>query len=233
MRTSSSYVEEVQQGSNAESAGLLSKDQIIKIDEKKITYFDDIQQALYAKKDQNVRLTVLRPSNDAINDTIVLDAEVNEYGTIGFSVGISAVEDSSAVETVSYTFLNSITEGTQYGLNTLGDYVSQFKFIFTKKGAGSIGGFATIGNLFPPVWDWQAFWMQTALLSIILAFMNILPIPALDGGHVIFLIYEMITGKEAPQRVLEIAQYVGIFLLLGLMIYANGNDLIRWINGGF
>jgi regulator of sigma E protease len=75
--------------------------------------------------------------------------------------------------------------------------------------------------------------MQTALLSIILAFMNILPIPALDGGHVIFLIYEMITGKEAPQRVLEIAQYVGIFLLLGLMIYANGNDLIRWINGGF
>ena len=233
MRTSSSYVEEVQQGSNAESAGLLSKDQIIKIDEKKITYFDDIQQALYAKKDQNVRLTVLRPSNDTINDTIVLDAEVNEYGTIGFSVGISAVEDSSAVETVSYSFLNSITEGTQYGLNTLGDYVSQFKFIFTKKGAGSIGGFATIGNLFPPVWDWQAFWMQTALLSIILAFMNILPIPALDGGHVIFLIYEMITGREAPQRVLEIAQYVGIFLLLGLMIYANGNDLIRWINGGF
>ena len=118
-------------------------------------------------------------------------------------------------------------------MHTLGDYVSQFKFIFTKKGAGSIGGFATIGNLFPPVWDWQAFWMQTALLSIILAFMNILPIPALDGGHVIFLIYEMITGKEAPQRVLEIAQYVGIFLLLGLMIYANGNDLIRWINGGF
>ena len=87
--------------------------------------------------------------------------------------------------------------------------------------------------MFPPTWDWQAFWLNTALLSIILAFMNILPIPALDGGHVVFLIYEMITGKEAPQRVLEIAQYVGIFLLLGLMIYANGNDLIRWLNGAF
>ena len=87
--------------------------------------------------------------------------------------------------------------------------------------------------MFPPVWDWQAFWLNTALLSIILAFMNILPIPALDGGHVIFLIYEMVTGKEAPQKVLEVAQYIGIFLLLGLMIYANGNDLIRWINGAF
>ena len=133
MRTSSSYVEEVQKDSNAESAGLLSKDQIIKIDEKDIAYFDDIQGALYAKKDEKVRLTVLRPLNESANDTIILDANVNEFGTIGFSVGISAVEDSSAVETVSYSFLNSITEGTKYGMHTLGDYVSQFKFIFTKK----------------------------------------------------------------------------------------------------
>ena len=146
---------------------------------------------------------------------------------------VGSIEDSSAVTTKSYGFGESIVKGTEYGMNTLTDYVAQFKFIFTKKGAGSIGGFAAIGNMFPPVWDWQAFWLNTALLSIILAFMNILPIPALDGGHVVFLIYEMVTGKEAPQRVLEIAQYVGIFLLLGLMIYANGNDLIRWINGAF
>jgi regulator of sigma E protease len=101
--------------------------------------------------------------------------------------------------------------------------------VFTKKGATSLGGFASIGNMFPPVWDWQLFWLNTALLSIILAFMNILPIPALDGGHVVFLLYEMITGKEAPQKVLEYAQYVGIILLLGLMIYANGNDIVRWL----
>ena len=136
MRTSSSYVESVQQGSNAENAGLLSQDQIIKIDEKDISYFDDIQGALYAKKDKKVRLTVLRPVAKSTKDTVLLDADVNELGTIGFSVGISTVEDSSAVETVSYSLLNSITEGTQYGLNTLGDYVSQFKFIFTKKRCG-------------------------------------------------------------------------------------------------
>ena len=233
MRSTSSYVEVVDQASNAEKAGLQAKDQLLQINGEQVTYFDEIQNALYANKNKTVAITVLRQTKENSNDTITLNAKVNEGGTIGFAVGVSAVQDSTAVETISYSFLNSISAGTQYGLNTLGDYVSQFKFIFTKKGAGSIGGFATIGNLFPSVWDWQAFWMQTALLSIILAFMNILPIPALDGGHVIFLIYEMITGKEAPQRVLEIAQYVGIFLLLGLMIYANGNDLIRWINGGF
>jgi regulator of sigma E protease len=101
--------------------------------------------------------------------------------------------------------------------------------MFTKKGATEIGGFARIGQLFPSTWNWQIFWMNTALISIILAFMNILPIPALDGGHVVFLIYEMITGKEAPQKVLEYAQYVGFFLLMSLVVYANGNDLIKWL----
>jgi regulator of sigma E protease len=106
------------------------------------------------------------------------------------------------------------------------------KFLFTEKGASSIGGFGTIGNMFPAVWNWEIFWMNTALISIILAFMNILPIPALDGGHVVFLLYEMITGKEAPQKVLEYAQYVGFILLMTLLIYANGNDIYRWIFGG-
>ncbi len=166
-------------------------------------------------------------------DTLSLDSAVDKEGKIGFEVAMGSIEDSSAIESKSYSFFESVSRGSAYGINTLTDYIAQFKFIFTKKGAGSIGGFAAIGNMFPPAWDWQAFWLNTALLSIILAFMNILPIPALDGGHVVFLIYEMITGKEAPQRVLEIAQYVGIFLLLGLMIYANGNDLIRWLNGAF
>ena len=114
---------------------------------------------------------------------------------------------------------------------TLNNYVSQLKFLFTKKGASSIGGFAAIGNMFPPIWDWHQFWLTTALISIILAFMNILPIPALDGGHVVFLLYEMITGREAPQKVLEYAQYVGFILLMGLVLYANGNDLVKWLFG--
>lgn len=95
-----------------------------------------------------------------------------------------------------------------------------------------MGGFGALGNLFPSAWDWEVFWMNTALISIILAFMNILPIPALDGGHVVFLLYEMITGKEAPQKVLEYAQYIGFFLILALVLYANGNDLYRWFTGG-
>jgi regulator of sigma E protease len=114
----------------------------------------------------------------------------------------------------------------------LGDYAAQLKFLFTEKGATSIGGFATIGNLFPAEWDWQRFWENTAFISIILAFMNILPIPALDGGHVIFLIYEIITRRPAPQKVLEYAQYVGFFLLMGLLLYANGNDIFKWLFGG-
>jgi regulator of sigma E protease len=164
-----------------------------------------------------------------INDTIAIQTQVKSDGTIGFQSSANLLEDTNAIETKNYSFFQSIAVGFTYGSNTLTDYVAQLKFVFTKKGASSIGGFAAIGNMFPAVWNWQIFWMNTALLSIILAFMNILPIPALDGGHVVFLLYEMITGKEAPQRVLEIAQYIGIVLLLGLMLYANGNDLVKWL----
>jgi regulator of sigma E protease len=138
------------------------------------------------------------------------------------------VANEKAYTIKDYSFGEGISQGFTYGANTLSDYMAQFKFIFTEKGASSVGGFASIGNMFPALWNWQAFWLNTALLSIILAFMNILPIPALDGGHVVFLLYEMITGKEAPQRVLEVAQYIGIALLLGLMIYANGNDIVKF-----
>ena len=233
MRMKASAVERVLPNSGAEKAKIQAKDVIYTVDNKEITYFDEVQQALYVNKGKSVNLSVLRKNNSGITDTIPLKAKVDSEGKIGFEVSMGELEDSSAISNVNYSFTESISRGTSYGINTLTDYVAQFKFIFTKKGAGSIGGFAAIGNMFPPLWDWQAFWLNTALLSIILAFMNILPIPALDGGHVVFLIYEMITGKEAPQRVLEIAQYVGIFLLIGLMLYANGNDLVRWINGAF
>ncbi|MEZ4889991.1 MAG: site-2 protease family protein [Crocinitomicaceae bacterium] len=103
--------------------------------------------------------------------------------------------------------------------------------IFTLQGAKQVGGFGSMSKIFAPVWDWKVFWSATAFLSIVLAFMNILPIPALDGGHVVFLLYEMVTGKEAPQKVLEIAQYIGFFLLIALMLYANGNDLFKFLTG--
>ena len=149
---------------------------------------------------------------------------VREDNTIGIRVESPNV---SATE-LTYSLDESIVEGIRYGYWTLYDYVAQFKFVFTKQGASQLGGFGTIGSLFPGTWDWQAFWHTTALISIILAFMNVLPIPALDGGHVMFLAYEMITGRKPHDRVMEVAQMIGIFLLLGLFVYANANDLIRF-----
>ena len=103
--------------------------------------------------------------------------------------------------------------------------------MFTKKGASQVGGFGAIGNMFPGQWDWHSFWLTTALISIILAFMNILPIPALDGGHVMFLLYEMITGRKPNDKFMEYAQMVGFFILIALVLYANGNDIYRWLVG--
>ena len=120
-------------------------------------------------------------------------------------------------------------DGFKDGYWTLRDYVYQFKYVFTKKGATQVGGFGAIGGMFPDAWNWQAFWHTTALISIILAFMNILPIPALDGGHVMFLLYEMITGRKPNEKFMEYAQMVGFFILIALVLYANGNDIYRAI----
>jgi regulator of sigma E protease len=107
------------------------------------------------------------------------------------------------------------------------DYAAQLPLLFTSQGAKNVGGFGAIGSLFPATWNWEVFWLNTAFISLVLAIMNILPIPALDGGHIVFLLYEMITGKEAPQKVLEYAQVIGFIIILGLVVYANGNDIYR------
>ena len=224
LRSNANMVGEVIKDSPAKKAGLRKNDVLIAVNSDTVQYFDQLTRGLYYSKGKKCVLTVLRG-----NDTLKLKTSVKVDGTIGFQTSGKILVDSSAIQEKHYGLGESISIGMTYGKNTLSDYIAQFKFVFTKKGATSIGGFAAIGNMFPPVWDWQSFWMSTALLSIILAFMNILPIPALDGGHVVFLLYEMITGKEAPQKVLEYAQMIGIVLLLTLMVYANGNDLIRWI----
>jgi regulator of sigma E protease len=207
--------------------GLAEGDRIIRIEDQGITYFDEIVSALYANKGKRVTAQVLRGT-----DTLDLNVKVSQLGSIGFAPKAEKPIDFEAIKKVHYTFGQSISRGAAKGYQTLSDYASQMKFLFTKKGASSMGGFGALGSLFPATWDWQIFWMNTALISIILAFMNILPIPALDGGHVVFLLYEMITGKEAPQKVLEYAQYIGFFLILALVIFANFNDIFRWITGG-
>ena len=130
---------------------------------------------------------------------------------------------------LTYGFFESFPAGVALGINTLKGYVNDMKYVFTKEGAKSVGGFGTIGSIFPKVWDWQRFWSMTAFLSIILAFMNILPIPALNGGHVLFLLYELVARRKPSDKFLEYAQMVGMFLLFGLLIWANFNDILRFV----
>ena len=131
--------------------------------------------------------------------------------------------------TIEYGLLESIPAGIKYGFHVLASYVDDMKYVFTAEGAKSLGGFGAIGSLFPPMWDWYMFWKMTAFLSIILAFMNILPIPALDGGHVLFLLYEMITRRKPSENFMIKAEYVGFGILILLMVFANLNDILRWL----
>ena len=131
--------------------------------------------------------------------------------------------------TREYGFFESFPAGVGYGWNVLASYVNDLKYVFTAEGAKSLGGFGAIGSLFPPVWDWYMFWKMTAFLSIILAFMNILPIPALDGGHVLFLLYEAITRRKPSEEFMIRAEYIGFGILILLMVVANLNDVLRWI----
>jgi len=219
-----SKVDSVLEKSNASLAGMKAGDSILAINGAKLKYFDELQSRLYSLKGKSASMQLLRN-----NDTLNLKVSVSEEGTIGFMPAFKGTSDTNSVKQVAYGFLGGLHKGIFGGAQMLSDYVAQFKFVFTKKGASQLGGFTRIGEMFSPVWDWRSFWSITAFLSFALAFMNILPIPALDGGHVVFLIYEWITGKEAPRKILEYAQYIGFFLLLGLMLYVNGNDIYRLI----
>ncbi len=208
------------------SIGLHENDKIIAANSKKIIFTDDLQSVLYFNKGKKVNLSILHNG-----DTLQRELKVSSTAMMGFTYKDLAKSETQMFNTKYFSFGESVSLGLQDGKNTIGDYASQLKFLFTKKGASSLGGFASMGKLFPSTWDWHAFWNITGFISLVLAFMNLLPIPALDGGHVVFLLYEMVTGKEAPQKVLEYAQYAGIFFLLGLMLYANGMDVFRWITG--
>ncbi len=203
-------------------AGLLKGDKIIGIDGEPVTMWSEIAEKMIPRANTAVLLTIDRAGS--MQDLTVTPDEngkigINNYGT----------EYEGAFKTIKYSFIESLSGGTIYGYNVLKDYVAQFKYVFTKEGATQVGGFGAIANLFPGAWSWSAFWHTTALISIILAFMNILPIPALDGGHVMFLLYEMTTGRKPNEKVMEYAQLVGFFILIALVLFANGNDIYRWL----
>ena len=205
---------------NAYRAGFRAGDKIVAADNLMIEDWLELRDFNNEKANQSVQYVVER---NQIRDTLnmVLDAE-GKMGVIP--------KNSIKITQVDLSLAESITEGFSYGYWTLYDYVAQFKYVFTKKGVSQLGGFGAIGSLFPSSWEWRAFWASTAFISIILAFMNLLPIPALDGGHVMFLLYEMISGRKPNDKFMEYAQMVGFFFLLALVIYANGNDLFRFLS---
>lgn len=219
-------VNEVDKSSNAKKGGLLAGDSIVGINGDTLLYFNDLRAALQKQKNKTIKLSVIRK-----NTPVELSVKVDKKGIIGFTPEVYDYFNFQ-FEVEKFGFFESFPAGTQAGVEMLSNYVKSMSLIFTKEGAQQVGGFGSMGKIFPSEWNWQIFWLNTAMISIILAFMNILPIPALDGGHVVFLLYEMVTGREAPQKVLEYAQYVGFFLLIGLMVYANGNDIYRWVTGG-
>ncbi len=208
--------------SNAAIGGLRPGDLVLAINETPILDRSSFLEAIDQNKGFMTRFQVQR--GDRIEN---LNVSPTEDGTFGFYTrGLNMEYRKQTLGLVE-----SIDAGIEHGYWILHDYVAQFQYIFTSKGASQLGGFGTIGNLFPAQWNWRGFWYTTALISIILAFMNVLPIPALDGGHVMFLLYEMITGRTPHQKVLEYAQLFGFLLLISLVIYANGNDLYRLISG--
>lgn len=207
--------------SPAAVAGLQPGDSIVSINGIVTPSFYEVGEVLAQNKDKDVLVGFYRVG---IPQTLTLHTD-----TAG-KMGIYSVSPFDMYQTVTrkYGFFESFPAGVMLGVNTLKGYVSDMKYVFTKEGASSLGGFGTIGSLFPAEWDWHSFWMKTAFLSIILAFMNILPIPALDGGHVMFLLYEVIARRKPSDKFLEYAQVTGMFLLFALLIYANGNDIFRF-----
>lgn len=209
--------------SPSEAAGLLTEDEVVAVNNLTFEYHDQFTDVLQANKGKEVLVTLKR-GEQTLDKAVTLTDE----GMLGIQLA-QTQNIHFDTKTLSYGFWESIPAGIAKGYETSVDYLKQFKLIFNKKTKGyeSLGGFITIGNIFPGVWDWRVFWNMTAFLSIILGIMNILPIPALDGGHVMFVLYEMITGRKPSEKFLEYAQYVGLSLLLVLVLYANVNDVIR------
>lgn len=223
-------VDSVIVGKPFEQAGVQKGDVLIAVNGQEIsswnvflTKMGSLKEAAEAEGKPTADLTLVYARN-GVRDTVALQTDTL------YQVGVMKSGLLDYKETVlEYGFFDSFPAGIALGVNTLKGYVNDMKYVFTAEGAKSVGGFGTIGSIFPSVWDWHRFWEMTAFLSIILAFMNILPIPALDGGHVLFLLYEIIARRKPSDKFMERAQMVGMILLFGLLIWANFNDVVRFL----
>jgi len=219
----------VEKGSNAEIGGLQKRDIIKAVNGISYSYFDEFKKALSTHVSDTIKVMVDRGGKD-----VVLTVLVSDEGTLGFApanLTITQLEKLEVYEFASdkYGFFAAFPAGYKKAIKKLGSYISQFKMILSPSTGAykGMGGFGAIGSMFPATWNWEIFWNLTAFLSLMLAFMNILPIPALDGGHVVFLLYEIVVGKPAPEKIMEYAQMVGMILLLSLLVFANGNDILK------
>jgi regulator of sigma E protease len=215
-------VEELTPGSAAFKGGLLKGDKILAVDSISTLYFDQFKSELQRHKNQSIAIHVQRNGQEAI-----VNVTVPEEGIIGFS--LKSMDNYLEFKKINYSLIEAVPAGISKAYHTFDDYIKQFKLIFSPetKAYKSLGGFITMGKIFSPVWDWERFWNLTAFLSIILAIMNLLPIPALDGGHVLFLLWEVVTRRKPNEKFMEYAQTAGMILLLALLLFANGNDIVR------
>ena len=222
-------VEDYMKESRGKAVGIQIGDEFKGLNGEFFEYFDEWFFALKDNIGKEIIINIER--NGTPKEISMTLGEDGMVGIVNSHAGIEFFER----KTIKYGFIESIPAGIKRGVETTKNYLKQFKLIFNKetKGYESLGGFATIGSIFAPSWDWGHFWNMTAFISIILAIMNLLPIPALDGGHVLFLFGEMITGRKPNEKFLEYAQIAGMILLLALVLYANANDIIKMINGTF
>ena len=238
-------IDRVMTGSAAERAGLEPGDRILAVQGQSTPYFSDLIAALGIYAGQTVKLDVVRtPTGEVAGNpefdrprplgasgSLSLPVDVGSDGKIGFYPKEFKDLDGFTFTEREFGPLEALDEGASKTWTTLSNYVSSLRFLFRPGGTQQLGGFITLGSIFSPQWNWRSFWNITALLSIILAFMNLLPIPALDGGHVMFLLYEMISGRKPSDKVMEYGQLIGLLFVGSLMLLANGNDLWKWFSG--
>ena len=223
-------IDSILPGSPAEKAGIKKGDKILAVNGVAVDSWNEFTEQTGPASIVFAHKAPSAAGNDSLATAFAPDtATVVLTADLQLGVGMSSILNYYEPTKVSYGFLESFPAGIKYGWNVLGGYVGDLKYLFSADGAKSLGGFGAIGSLFPPIWDWHMFWLMTAFLSIILAFMNILPIPALDGGHVLFLFYEMITGRKPSENFMIRAEYIGFGILILLMVVANLNDILRWL----
>lgn len=209
------------ENSIGKKSGIREGDRIVAVDSIETPMADQLRPALEQFRNKQVTILINRNGYDT-----PISVQLGEDAMLGVALDLEKVLQ---FETKQYSFLEAVPAGVNKAYDTGKKYLQQFKLIFSSETEAykELGGFITIGKIFPGVWNWQSFWSLTAFLSIMLAILNLLPIPALDGGHVMFLLYEMVTGKEPAEKFMEYAQMLGMLLLFALLIFANGNDIIK------